>query len=115
MRTWTRAGTRGDWPSWVGYTWDAGYPVALGHQELVQYDTSMGELTIVIEKHSDGYVSYPIGLNGVVVGEGDTFDEVLADVNSAIHVHIETFGREFLEEQSPLLDSFLTDSEVSAG
>ena len=54
----------------------------------------LGELTIVIEKHSDGYVAYPIGIDGVVVGEGDSFDEVLADVVSAIKCHIETFGIE---------------------
>ena len=54
----------------------------------------MGELKIVIEKHSDGYVAYPIGIDGVVVGEGDTFDEALADVVSAIKCHIETFGSE---------------------
>ena len=52
----------------------------------------MRELTIVVEKHSDGYVAYSIGLNGV--GAGDTFDEALADVKSAIKCHIDTFGRE---------------------
>jgi len=25
---------------------------------------------IVVEKHADGYVAYPLGLKGVVVGEG---------------------------------------------
>jgi hypothetical protein len=27
-----------------------------------------------IEKHTDGYVAYPLGLKGVVVGQGDTYD-----------------------------------------
>ena len=71
----------------------------------------MDELKIVIEKHSDGYVAYPIGLNGVVVGEGDTFDEALADVESAIKCHIDTFGREVLDVESPVLDVFLTSAE----
>jgi predicted RNase H-like HicB family nuclease len=31
------------------------------------------------------------------VGEGDTYEEALADVKSAIQFHIETFGREALE------------------
>ena len=75
----------------------------------------MGELKIVIEKHSDGYRAYPIGLNGVVVGEVDTFDDALSDVKSAIQVHIETFGREFLGEESPVLEAFLTDTEVPTG
>jgi predicted RNase H-like HicB family nuclease len=54
---------------------------------------------IIVEKHSDGYVAYPLGLKGVVVGEGDTYEEALADVKSAIRFHIETFGEDVLEEQ----------------
>ncbi len=30
------------------------------------------QLKVIVEKHSDGYVAYPLGLKGVVVGEGDT-------------------------------------------
>ncbi|MGH8534152.1 MAG: type II toxin-antitoxin system HicB family antitoxin, partial [Gammaproteobacteria bacterium] len=50
------------------------------------------EFKIVIEKHPDSYVAYPLGMKGVVIGQGDTFDEALADVKSAIAFHIETFG-----------------------
>lgn len=57
---------------------------------------------ILVEKHPDGYVAYPLGLKGVVVGEGDTFEEALADVMSAIRFHIETFGKEVLETEEPL-------------
>lgn len=60
----------------------------------------MQQIKIVVEKHSDGYVAYPLGLKGVVVGEGDTYDEALADVRSAIRFHIETFGDEVLEGSS---------------
>lgn len=49
---------------------------------------------MVVEKHLDGYVAYPLGLKGVVVGQGDTYETVLADVKSAIRFHIETFGQE---------------------
>jgi predicted RNase H-like HicB family nuclease len=52
---------------------------------------------MIIEKHPDGYVAYPICIKGIVVGEGDTYEEALADVKSAIQFHIETFGREVLE------------------
>ncbi|MFB3766104.1 MAG: type II toxin-antitoxin system HicB family antitoxin [Methanotrichaceae archaeon] len=57
----------------------------------------MRPIKIIIEKHSDGYVAYPIGIKGIVVGEGDTYEEALADVKSAIKFHIDTFGREVLE------------------
>ncbi len=53
---------------------------------------SMKPVKIVVEKHPEGYVAYPLGLNSVVVGEGDTCEEALADVQSAIRFHIETFG-----------------------
>jgi predicted RNase H-like HicB family nuclease len=57
----------------------------------------MKHLKIVIEKHADGYVAYPVGVKGVVVGEGDTFDEALQDVTSALRFHLDTFGPEGLE------------------
>ncbi|MFZ0274953.1 MAG: hypothetical protein WAL34_24180, partial [Acidobacteriaceae bacterium] len=36
------------------------------------------QLKIIIEKHADGYVAYPLGLKGVVVGDGNTYDEALS-------------------------------------
>lgn len=51
-------------------------------------------IKIIVEKHSDGYIAYQIGLKGVVVGQGDTYEEALSDVKSAIIFHIETFGYE---------------------
>jgi len=58
------------------------------------------QFKVVVEKHPDGYVAYPLGFKGVVVGEGDTYEEALADVKSAIRFHIETFGQEVLETGS---------------
>ncbi len=57
----------------------------------------MKSLKIIVEKHPEGYVAYPLGLKGVVVGEGDTYEEALKNVKSAIRFHIETFGEEALE------------------
>jgi predicted RNase H-like HicB family nuclease len=45
------------------------------------------QFKIIVEKHPDGYVAYPLGLKGVVVAEGDTFEEALADVKSASISH----------------------------
>lgn len=50
------------------------------------------QFKVIVEKHHDGYVAYPLGLKGVVVGEGDTYEEALTDVKSAIAFHIDTFG-----------------------
>ena len=57
----------------------------------------MQSFKIIVEKHKDGYVAYPLGLKGVVVGEGDTYEDAVADAISAIEFHIETFGTDFLE------------------
>jgi predicted RNase H-like HicB family nuclease len=54
-------------------------------------------MKVIVERHPDGYVAYPLDLKGVVVGEGDTYDEALADVTSAIRFHIETFGKASVE------------------
>lgn len=55
------------------------------------------QFKIIVEKHPDGYVAYPLGVKGVVVGEGDTYEDALADVKSAIEFHIETLGTEVFE------------------
>lgn len=57
----------------------------------------MLQFKVTVEKHSDGYVAYPLGLKGVVVGQGDTYDEAVADVKSAIAFHIESFGKEVVD------------------
>ena len=54
----------------------------------------MRHVKIVVEEHPDGFVAYPLGLKGIVVGQGDSYDEALSDVKSAIKFHLETFGRE---------------------
>ncbi len=68
------------------------------------------KLKIIVERHSDGYVAYPIGLKGVVIGQGNTYEEALADVKSAITFHIETFGVEVLEDDSPVLEAFVAET-----
>lgn len=52
----------------------------------------MRQIKVIIEKHPDGYVAYPLGVKGIVVGEGNALEEALNDVKSAIKFHIETFG-----------------------
>lgn len=52
----------------------------------------MTPINIIIERHADGYVAYPLGLKGVIVGQGNSYDEALADVKSAIRFHVDTFG-----------------------
>jgi predicted RNase H-like HicB family nuclease len=73
----------------------------------------MQHLKIVIEKHADGYVAYPVGIKGVVMGEGESFDEALRDVQSALKFHIETFGPDGLEPEDPVLDAFIAEAAIA--
>ena len=69
---------------------------------------------IIVEKHPDGYVAYPIGIRGIIVGQGDTYEEALADVKSAIKFHIESFGHEVLEIDPPVLQAVVAEAGVES-
>lgn len=73
----------------------------------------MQSFKIIVEKHTDGYIAYPLGLKGVVVGEGDTYEEAVVDVTSAIEFHIETFGPEVFEVEEPVLEVFVAEAGVA--
>ena len=72
----------------------------------------MRPIKVIVEKHPDGYVAYPLGVQGVVIGEGDTFEDALADVRSALRFHIETFGPDVLDHDLPVLDAFVAEAPV---
>lgn len=72
----------------------------------------MEQYKIIVEKHPGGYVAYPLGLKGVVVGQGDTYEETLADIKFAIRFHIKSFGEEVLEGEPPVLEAFIKASTL---
>jgi predicted RNase H-like HicB family nuclease len=72
----------------------------------------MKQFKIIVEKHPDGYVAYPLGLKGVVVGQGDTYEEAFSDVKSAIRFHIESFGETVLDVEPPILEAFVTEAGI---
>jgi len=73
----------------------------------------MKQIKIIVEKNPDTYVAYPLGIKGVVVGQGDTYESAIADVKSAIHFHLETFGPESLEIDPPILEAFIAEAGVT--
>jgi predicted RNase H-like HicB family nuclease len=75
---------------------------------------STKSIKIIVEKHRNCYTAYPLGLKGVVVGEGNTYEQAMSDVKSAIRFHIETFGRGVLEVESPVLEAFVAEAEVAS-
>ena len=72
----------------------------------------MKQFKVIVEKHTDTYVAYPLGLKGVVVGEGATYEEALADVKSAVAFHIETFGSDVFQEEPVVLEVFIAEAGV---
>lgn len=74
-------------------------------------------IKIVVEHHSDGYVAYPLGLKGVILGEGDTYADALRDIESAVQFHIDRFGEEVLDPtlESPVLEAFVAEACVRVG
>jgi predicted RNase H-like HicB family nuclease len=76
----------------------------------IEGEVMMRNVKIVVEKHPECYVAYPLGIEGVVVGQGNTYEEALEDVKSAIHFHVETFGDEVLETETPVLEAFVAEA-----
>ena len=48
-------------------------------------------------------MAYPTGLNGVVVAQWDSYDEVIKEINSAIDFHIDTFGKDAFAKENGVL------------
>jgi len=71
----------------------------------------MKTIKIIVEKHPEGYVAYPLGLRGVVVAEGETYEEALAEIKSAIRFHIETFGSDAFESDE-IMETFVAEVAV---
>jgi len=74
----------------------------------------MKAVKIVVERHPDTYVAYPLGVKGVVVGQGETYEAAVADLKSALQFHLETFGADKLDVDPPILEAFIAEAGVSA-
>ncbi|MCG3194993.1 MAG: hypothetical protein DIJKHBIC_04261 [Thermoanaerobaculia bacterium] len=69
---------------------------------------------IIVEKHLDTYVAYPIGFEGVVAGQGESYEEALSDVRSALALHLESFGSLELDDDTPILEAFVDNAAFPA-
>ena len=78
----------------------------------------MKNIKIIIERHEDGYVGYPLGFSrGAIVGQGETYGEALRDTESAIQFFIEQYGKEnffaHLELDTPTLEAYIAETGVA--
>jgi len=72
----------------------------------------MKSVKIVVEKHPGTYVAYPLGVKGVVVGQGDTYEAAVEDLKSALQFHMESFGSDTLDIDPPILEAFVAEMRV---
>ena len=71
-------------------------------------------IKIIVERHPDTYVAYPLGIKGIVVGEGDSYEAAVADLKSALNFHVETFGANTLTVDPPIIEAFVAEAGVPA-
>ena len=74
----------------------------------------MKAVKIVVERHPDTYLAHPLGVKGVVVGEGETYEAAVADLKSALGFHLETFGADVLDVDPPIIEAFIAEAGVPA-
>lgn len=72
----------------------------------------MTTIKIIVEKHFDGYVAYPLGVQGAVVGEGNSYEEALTEVKSALAFHVKTFGANVLKPHCTVLEAYIAEASV---
>lgn len=101
----TTMARRGSPALWARPCCTMGVPVSLSMMKR--------NIPIIVEKHSDGYIAYPVGLKGVVVAQGDTFEEALMEVRSAIEFHVETFGSDVLDLEDPATEVRVAETAVA--
>ncbi len=73
----------------------------------------MKPVKIVVEKHKDGYVSYPLDLKIIVVAQGYTYEEVMADIKSASQFHMVNYGSKVLDKDIPILEASIAETGIS--
>ena len=70
------------------------------------------QLKLIVEKHEDGFIAYPIGIEGIIIGQGNSYEEAVNDVRSAIKFHIETFGSESISNENEVIEAYLTETGI---
>jgi predicted RNase H-like HicB family nuclease len=76
---------------------------------------AMRKIKIVVERHADGYVAYPLDLrNGIaIVGQGESYEEALADVTSAIKFTLDSSSEsEIFDDELPAMEVFVAEIEI---
>jgi hypothetical protein len=90
----------------------------ISYIQSVSKEPPMRNIKIVIERHEDGYLGYPLGFSrGAIVGEGDTYAAALKDTESAIRFFIKQYGKkrffEHVEPKTAALDAYIAETSIA--
>jgi predicted RNase H-like HicB family nuclease len=69
----------------------------------------VASIKIIVEKHFDGYVAYPLGVQGAVVGEGNSYEEALTQLKAALAFHLKAFGADVLKPHCAVLEAYVAE------
>jgi len=74
----------------------------------------MTSVSVIIKRHDDGYGAFPLDLRGVCVAQGNSLEEALREVRSAICFHLETFGSDAISGEPVAHEVFVGEVLVGA-
>jgi len=72
-------------------------------------------IRILVEEHPDCFVAYALGVEGSVVGQGETAEEAISDARSALQAHVEAFGESVLDGEWSVLDAYVREEAIEVG
>jgi predicted RNase H-like HicB family nuclease len=69
-------------------------------------------INVIIEKHPEGYVAYLLGLSGVLLSKGNTYQEALENIKFTIKFHLENFRKETFQDEC-IITTFIGEITVN--
>jgi hypothetical protein len=75
----------------------------------------MRQIRIVVEKHSNEFIAYAVGVKGARSGVGTTYEEALAGVRLPEKLYPESFAKGLVAMRPPVMEAVVEGTEAGAG
>lgn len=72
----------------------------------------MTQLKIIVEKHPDGYIAYPLGRGDGVVGRGKTSEHALSNVKAALRSQADSVEEQASSLTPAIIEAFVSETGV---
>jgi hypothetical protein len=76
---------------------------------------SMRQIRIVVEKHLNQFIAYPVGVKGGRSGVGTTYEEALERVRLPEKLYPESFAKGLVAMRPPVVEACVEGTEAGAG